>query len=173
MGNTDSSSRAYTYSPNLFFTPIPEDTYSKKVNFEPTKFAEGRFRNAYMGTWKKPIYKYGDRCVVKEKKSACCWSLNNWDTTLKMVKKAQVLATGFNKFSNTTRPIMFEDVEVMKVTQRSDPNAYPKVNEYVTVETYLQGTFEKWCNNYGGITSAAISSATTMPACIHALELGA
>lgn len=135
------------------------------VEFASTHFAEGRFRRAYMGTYLKPLSKYGDKCVVKEKKDAYVWDSTGWDVTEEMYKKAQELSQSFN--SLTTWPITFTDVEVLQVTSKADSTRGPKLNEYVIAEDYIEGTFKKWCNNYGFISSEAENTAITMPAFMH------
>ena len=62
------------------------------VTFEENWFAQGRFRNAYKGTWITPPEKWGQQCVVKEKKDKCTWNLTDWDTSVKIHKKSNWLA---------------------------------------------------------------------------------
>lgn len=150
--------------------PVPatltrsEPTY---VEWKNPRFAEGRFRNAYMGTWILPREKEGQRCVVKERKDTYTWKATDWKVSENIVKKAQELAAGFNSFSKTDRPISFTDVQVLKVVKQPDPNATPKLDEHVIVENYIYGDFKKWCNNYGFISDEAIKTAFSMPAFMH------
>ena len=58
------------------------------VTFKGVSFAEGRFRTAYMGTWTAPPSKSGKKCVVKEEKDSYTWKSTDWDTTVKIQKKA-------------------------------------------------------------------------------------
>ena len=137
------------------------------TSFESKCFATGRFRNAYKGTWLSPRERRGQKCVVKENKDTYTWDKTGWDTTVKIVKKAQELAEEFNRLNNFRRPIEFEDIHVHVVTNTNNKYGHPKLDEYVTVENYIAGDFTKWCNNYGFISSEAASTAITMPAFMH------
>ena len=140
---------------------------AKLITFEPKHFAEGRFRRAYMGTWHEPYWKKGERCVVKELKDDFTWKPSDWDTTKLVQEEAQKMAKDFNVFSKANNPVKFTEVDVMKVTQRSDPEATPRVGESVVVEEYIEGEFKKWCNNYGFISPEAKTTAKLMPAFMH------
>ena len=134
-----------------------------EVRFNPTSFAEGRFRKAYMGTYITPPKKAGRECVVKEQKDSYTWKATDWGTTVSIQKKAQGFAKGFNDHAKTTRPIQFTDVEILKVTERSNPYTRPKLNEYVTCEDYIPGQYKKWISNYGYISDESKS----LPAFAH------
>lgn len=133
------------------------------AEFNPTPFAEGRFRRAYRGTWTAPPEIAGRACVVKELKSNYTWKATDWDETVKINKKAQEMATAFNSLTNTSRPITYSDVHVMQVTGGAQLDRPPKLNEYVTCEDYIPGNFTKWCNNYGYIGTGSSS----LPAFMH------
>ena len=139
---------------------------NKSVVFERRHFAEGRFRRAYMGTWMNPSWKRGELCVVKELKDSFTWEPSDWDTTKLVQEEAQEMAEGFNAFSGTNYPIKFTEMDVMRVA-RNDPNATPRVGESVIVEEYIEGSFKKWCNNYGFISQEAQTTAKSMPAFMH------
>ena len=134
-----------------------------EATFNSTSFAEGRFRRAYMGTYTAPLKKAGRKCVVKELKDSYTWKATDWDMTVNIQEKAQDLAEGFNDHANTNRPLQFTEVTVARVTQRSDPNATPKLNEYVTCEDYIPGNYKKWISNYGFISDES----TSLPAFAH------
>ncbi len=138
-----------------------------KVECESVHFAEGRFRRAFKGTYTSPPNKYGQQAVVKDNKDSYMWKATDWDVTVNMNKEAQKLAAGFNRFSGTTFPLKFTDVDKIRITKTSDLNATPRLNEYCTVEDYIPGQFNKWCNNYGFISPEAKSSHASMPAFMH------
>ena len=129
----------------------------RRATFNPTPFAEGRFRIAYKGTWISPIWDAGKECVVKECKDNYTWKPSDWDTTVKNTQKAKELAGQFNRAIGTTRPISFTNVHVLRVLRKAPIG--PELNEYVTCEDYIQGNYTKWCNNYGYLSPAAISLA--------------
>ena len=134
----------------------------RSATFNPTSFAEGRFRRAYKGTWTAPLWDAGSLCVVKESKDNYTWKSTDWNDTVKVTDTASQLATAFNA-QVATCPIKFTNVHVMQVVSQSDPNKTPKLNEYVTCEDYIPGRFDKWCNNYGYIGNAALS----LPSFMH------
>ena len=140
---------------------------ARRVTFDPEHFAEGRFRRAYMATWTSPIWKKGQRCVVKELKDEFTWSPSDWDTTKMIQEEAQKMANGFNAFSKTNYPIKFTEMDVMPVLSRGDLEGTPRVGESVIVEEYIKGNFKKWCNNYGFISQEAETTAISMPAFMH------
>ena len=139
---------------------------SKTATFVPEKFAEGRFRNAYMGTWTSPPSKAGKKCVVKEKKDEYTWEAADWDMALKTQAKAYQLASCFTNHINPNYPISFAEVERYTVTC-GDNDSGPQVGEYVIVEEFISGTFTKWCNNYGYISPEAEKTDKLMPAFMH------
>ena len=124
--------------------------------FEPTHFAEGRFRRAYKGTYTRT----GNRCVVKENKESYTWKSTDWNMAVKLYEESKKLADQFDK--RCTGSIQFADVTVGYVSQTSNTGR-PKLNEYVLVEDYIPGNFTKWCNNYGYISS----DSELMPAFMH------
>lgn len=135
---------------------------TRRATFNPTSFAEGRFRRAYKGTWTAPLWDEGRSCVVKECKASYTWKATDWDETVKITEKAKELANEFNTQVRTNRPITYTNVHVMKVVEKFDDKP-PKLNEYVTCEDYIEGEFNKWCNNYGYIGSGS----TSLPAFMH------
>ena len=137
-----------------------------EATFEDNKFAEGRFRNAYMGTWTSPRDKVGQKCVVKERKDVYTMRTTDWDTAVKIQGEAAELAASFNDSLDLNRPISFTEVNVLKVVE-SNSQQGPRLNEYVIVEDFISGNFKKWCNNYGFISQEARSTAITMPAFMH------
>ena len=142
------------------------DDQLKRATFESQKFAEGRFRNAYKGTWTNPPGRRGRKCVVKEKKDTYTWNPTDWDTSVKIQKKAQELAGSFNFSLKPSHPVSFTKVDVLKVVE-SNPLSGPRLHECVLVEDFIPGSFKKWCNNYGFISDEAKTTAITMPAFMH------
>ena len=105
----------------------------------------------------------GRACVVKELKENYSWRAADWNETLKINERAKDLAERFTSRTPAGYKIFYTDVHVLRVTSRSDPNATPKLNEYVTCEDYIPGAFKKWCNNYGYISGES----TILPAFMH------
>ena len=151
-------------SPRSSPSPDPSTMYERYASFSSTSFAEGRFRKAYKGTWEKPLCDAGRKCVVKECKESYTWEATEWDTTLQVTKKAKELASAFNTKSGTNRPITYTDVHVLKVVKQST-NCTPKLNEYVICEDYIEGKYEKWCNNYGYVCND--DTYISMPGFMH------
>ena len=132
------------------------------AEFDAYHFAEGRFRLAYKGTYTAPPSKIGKKCVVKKMKDTFTWKPTDWKETLSILETSKHLASGFNSFSNTNKPVKFADVEIKQVTQVADDTRV-RLNEYLTVEEYIPGDYIKWCNNYGAIDTRS----TSMPAFVH------
>ena len=132
------------------------------TKFEANHFASGRFRLAYRGTYTEPRCKEGKRCVVKKRKDSYTWEPTDWKETLHILKKSKKLASGFNSFTGTSRPVKFADVEIQQVTEVTD-NSRCRLKEYVTVEEYISGNYIKWANNYGSIDPRD----TFLPAFMH------
>lgn len=142
---------------------MARDIEQRHANFNPTSFATGRFRRAYKGHWTLPKSQEGRVCVVKENKSSYVWKATEWDETLEINKRAKELAAEFNTEVHTNKPVLFTEVHVMKVVEKSDPQKTPKLNEYVTCEDYIYGQYTKFCNNYGYIGPESSS----LPALMH------
>jgi len=130
--------------------------------FESTSFAEGRFRLAYKGTITSPPPKAGHKIVVKKSKESYTWKATDWDQTKEIYGIAKTMASSYNRVHNCTFSIRYVDLQVFVVT-KSNSESGPKLNEYVLVEDFLPGSFTKWCNNYGFISS----SSDLMPAFMH------
>ncbi len=133
------------------------------AEFENHYFAEGRFRYAYKGVYTAPPDKRGKECVVKKMKASYTWKPTDWNETLQILETSKQLAAGFNKHSNTNRPVKFFDVEVSQVTQVGDSSSKVRLEEYLTSEEYIPGDYIKWCNNYGFVDPTS----TSMPAFVH------
>ena len=63
--------------------------------FESDPFAMGRFRLAYRGTYTGPLWKIGQKCVVKRNKGNFIGSPTEWNTTIQVQQYAQSLAQQF------------------------------------------------------------------------------
>ena len=149
----------------------------KCISFEPQPFAEGRFRSAYRGTYRFPPEKAGQRCVVKRKKSGCILDPNGWDMCVKIQEEAQSFAQGYVRYCQTViqraqplgPPGVPFGVGLTFVAQQVPPThayqiTFTKIDtaevshgpgqmpEYVIVEDFLPGKYNKWVNNYGGIS---------------------
>ena len=128
---------------------------------ESEPFAEGRFRYAYKAKWVKPVSRAGEMCVVKKFKDTYSWKRTDWDTTKKIYSKAHDLAKQFG------RGIEFTSCEVGQVKRSDNAPKGPKLEEYVVYEQYLEGDFNKWCNNYGYVSKEARGVDYTLPSFMH------
>ena len=134
---------------------------AKSCTFEHTSFAEGRFRLAYKGKMTSPPALAGQKIVVKESKDSYTWKSTDWDKAVEIHKAAKTMASSFNRVHNCTLSIRYVDIDVFVVT--TSGSSGPQLHEHVLVEDYLPGTFTKWCNNYGYISS----SSELLPAFMH------
>ena len=130
-------------------------------------FDEGTSRRAYRAMQWKPPHKYGVKAVAKEYKDQYQWAQSDWDTAVRLYEKANELAKGFNETMTTGRQIHIVDYSIQKVTETPDNTTRPMLNEYVLVEDYLEGKFEKYISNTGYVNSICCIEYVLMPAFTH------
>ena len=127
------------------------------ATFSNTLFGEGRSRRAYKGTYTGFCWsKEGDPCVVKEFKDQYATAKMDWDSEVRVLKKAKEFARRFNRDKETTRPIEYVWSDVWKVT-RSQIGT-PVLGEWCMVEDYLSGQWNKWNSNAGYVASTSTMS---------------
>ena len=138
------------------------------TTFATASFAEGVSRRAYRAMRWTPREKYGQKAVVKEYKSSYTWAQGDWDVAVNTYKKAKEFADGFNVAaeSRTNCPIKMVDCDIQKVTRRSTEGR-PKLNEWVMVEDYLEGDFQKYISNSGWVKPRCVQEYQSMPAFAH------
>ena len=78
--------------------------------FEPTPFAEGRFRWAYRGIYTAPLSKVGGNCVVKRFKESFAWKSTDWNQKIQIYKLSQSWAILFSQFCNGVASIRYVDI---------------------------------------------------------------
>ncbi len=151
--------------PNWNFT-APTDG-SAHATFANLSFAAGASRRAFRAMRWKPASKYGRKAVVKEYKDSSSWAQGDWDTAVKTYEKTKELARQFNEGSRTNYPIHIVDCDVQKVSGQPVPNARPKLGEFVMVEDYLEGDFQKFISNTGWVKPQCLTTYVSMPAFAH------
>ncbi len=134
--------------------------------FATASFAEGASRRAYRAMRWKPASKYRQKAVVKDYKAAYAWAQGDWDTAISIYEKTKELAGKFNTVSGANRPIRIVDYDVQKVISRSD-DGRPKLGEFVLVEDYLEGDFQKFTSNTGWVKPQCMTTYTPMPTFAH------
>eukprot|EP00731_Ephydatia_muelleri_P021257 Em0013g984a len=146
----------FTYSPNA-------DT-----SFASKSFAEGTSRRAYRAMRWTPPEKRGQKAVVKEYKDDYTWAQSDWDTAVRTYEKAKNLADSFNIASSGTHfpPIHMIDCDIQKVSSKSNEGR-PKLGEWVMVEDFLEGDFQKYISNSGWVKPRCFSEYPSMPAFAH------
>ena len=141
-----------------FLCKMSDDFRISLIDSEP--FAEGRFRYAFKGVFKEPPSKEGQKVVVKKFKDSYIWERNGWDTTMKLYSTAANYANSFG------RNIEYSDCFLGNIAKVGDSTKL-KLDEYVANEEYLEGTFVKWCNNYGYVSSEARGVDQILTAFMH------
>lgn len=136
---------------------------NRRATFNPTSFAEGRFRRAYKGVWKAPVQEIGHICVVKEMKEKYTWAEADWNDAITINKRAKDLSMQFTSVMPAGYKVAYTDVHVLRVLSTGNHITTTKLNEYLTCEDYIPGSFKKWCNNYGYISTEV----TILPALMH------
>ena len=106
-------------------------------------FSEGASKHAYKARMISPR-----ECdvVIKMPNDERTMRKNDWEMDVKSAKIAEELAKAFNEESGTSRPLHFRQPIPMKVI--TGPQSQFKNGSYVLVETYLEGEYTKWNNNY-------------------------
>jgi len=91
--------------------------------------------------------------VIKTKERGRCERKSGWDIDMKTLQKAEELAVRYNETKKPSRPVHFRQPIVMKlVSVSSSKNPLSKkIGEYVLVEAYLEGEWEKFNDNGGGV----------------------
>ena len=148
--------------PNWDFEPADD----ADTSFAEVSFAEGVSRKAYRAMHWKPACKFGRKAVVKEYKDKYTWAQGDWDTAVEIYKKTKKLAAQFNKVSGTNYPIQVVDYSVQEVTE-SDDDSTPKLGEWVLVEDYLEGDYQKFISNSGWVKPQCMTIYKSMPAFAH------
>ena len=148
--------------PNWDFDPSDDCS----VTFATAAFAEGASRSAYRAMYWKPVRKYGRKAVVKEYKEEYAWTQGDWDTAVEIYEKTEELAAQFNRRSGTNYPIQIVDRSVQKVIESSDGGT-PKLGEWVLVEDYLEGDYQKFISNSGWVKPQCMTTYISMPAFAH------
>ena len=67
----------------------------------------------------------------------------------------------------TDRETHIVDYGIQKVTSTPDNTTRPKLNEYLLVEDYLEGEFEKYISNTGHVNPICCMDYMLMPAFTH------
>lgn len=148
--------------PNWDFNYVPDAA----TTFANASFAEGASRRAYRAMRWTPPNKCGQKAVVKEYKTSYSWAQGDWDTAVNTYQKAEEFADGFNRESQTNYPIQMVECDIQKVTSRSTGGT-PKLNEWVMVEDYLEGDFQKYISNSGWVKPRCVKEYMSMPAFAH------
>ena len=143
--------------PNWDFYPADAST-----TFATVSFAEGASRRAYRAMYWKPARKYGRKAVVKEYKDEYAWTQGDWDTAVQIYEKTEEFAIQFNTASGTNYPIHIVDHTVQKVIE-SDDTSTPKLGEWVLVEDYLEGDYQKFISNSGWVKPQCMTTYISMP----------
>ena len=118
-----------------------------------TRFAEGSIRNAHLGVVMKGK-KRGKKVVIKVFKNRKIYTKAQMDPELKVYKKGKELVDEWNKLELINKKYVLEEPELSTV-RRGSSNF--KTNEWIFIETYLEGEWEKWNNNGGFVHKKSAS----------------
>jgi len=91
--------------------------------------------------------------MIKTKIEGSCKEKSEWDIDVKTLRKAEELAARYNETKQPSRPVHFREPIVMKVVSVSSPEnpLSEEIGSYVLVEAYLEGEWEKFNSNGGGV----------------------
>ena len=134
--------------PNWDFSPPTNPVAS--TSFATESFAEGASRRAYRAMRWKPAHKFGSKAVVKAYKDEYTWAQGDWDiaTCIAIYEQTKSLAAQFNALTGRSCPIYVVDYTAEKV---NTSNGTPKLGEWVLVEDFLEGQFQKFISNSGWV----------------------
>ena len=138
MGQSESSNSSSLVKSSNWKPPEKCDKY---VEFSSNILAKGKFQRVHQGTRVKPMSKKGRQCVVKHLKTSFTRKQTDWDTTIKIYDEVNKLSNKFNSYAETSRPITFTGVDVMRCIEATPESADPRLNEYVVVEDFISGEY--------------------------------
>jgi len=159
-----------------------KDGYHYWAKFETEPFSEGVSRYAFKGKYKGSGPLNGDACVTKVFKKEYAKNFDMWVPDLASSKKAQMFAENFNTRQlykldiNAKRELDFVIPLIAKtdklsrfellwfVPLGSEDKRYVMPQEYVAIEPYISGNYEKF-NSNGGYEDQNLS--TLLPAFTH------
>ena len=138
------------------------------AEFEDRPFAEGVSRYAYRGVLHGDGAKAGQQCVVKVFKDEYARSSAQWTVDIATAKRSQELAEAWNRTTPTTKPAHFRIPIIAKMDKHSASNSLEVAmlqvflggtpttinigpNEYVAMEDFIYGMYEKFNSNKGWV----------------------
>lgn len=145
----------------------PLDGFRYWSKFESDYFEKGTYRYAFRGTVHGDGPRDGDKCVTKVFKKQYSKWFDKWKPDVAASQKAQGFADLFNRefIKKLGDPISEYEIEfVIPLIARMDTlshfkilglfpteedTTYVKPSEYVAIEPFLTGTFEKFNSNGG------------------------
>eukprot|EP01084_Bolivina_argentea_P044239 81436_1 len=133
-----------------------------KYSWEVQPFANGGCRYAYLGIALCGKLK-GQKIVAKKFMDKRAYALGDWDLDLKASAKAKQFVLAWNKLSIIDKKYVFHDPDIRTVKihpKGYDDEKHCQVGEFVMIEKYIAGHYEKWNDNSGGVnlTSASIQA---------------
>ncbi len=166
MGNLESDNESK-------YIEIVYENYTTKqieyyAKFEKTPFAEGSFRYAYRGQIKdrfgrdsRPYYFPNGKCTIKVSKRGYAKNVRSYKEDLKNIFYSSSLSKKFNtQYTNLTREIRFIQPYIAKLDKygtdsvfwffsQENHDSMEKIgrDEYLFIEPYLEGYYEKYVNN--------------------------
>ena len=122
-------------------------------------FSEGACRYAYHALYTKfhSYQPHGKRAVVKKLKDFTCWQRENWDQELKLAAKAKDLVDLWNTTKSIGKRYVIHVPEVVRIALSSGIGGDFSEGEWITVEPYIEGNYEKWNSNSGWFGDEKIS----------------
>ena len=129
--------------------------------YQTEPFSEGACRyayNAYYTDSHSSRY-HGEKAIVKKLKNFTYWKREDWDEETKLATKAKELVDKWNAtrfpfihkfFRNATRTVTKQYIiHVPEVIRNIGTGGDFKYGEWVTLEPFIEGHYEKWNSNSG------------------------
>ena len=116
--------------------------------FHPKPFSEGVCRYAYHARYTK-FHKdrsHGEKAIVKRLKDFTYWKREDWDEETKLSEKAKEFVDKWNTTHSVYKQYVIHVPEVVRCIRTGGDF---KGGEWVTLEPYIVGKYEKWNSNSG------------------------
>ena len=115
-------------------------------NSEP--FSQGACRYAYQARYTKfhNSRSHGERAIIKRLKNCTIWKREDWDEEIKLAKKAKEFVNKWNATHSVEKRYI---IHVPEVIRTINTGRGFKSGEWVTLEPYIEGNYEKWNSNSG------------------------
>ena len=111
-------------------------------------FSQGSMRYAYQARYTKfhKSRSHGERAIIKRLKNCTVCKREGWDEEIKLAEKAKEFVDKWNATHSVDKRYIIHVPEVIRTITAGRGF---KSGEWVTLEPYIEGNYEKWNSNSG------------------------